>query len=125
MNESDAFSLVAGRTIHALREQRGMSQSQLAICLGISQSMLSRIERGQAAPSGYQMHKIANALALPQEALVRLVADALQRAKNAAELVLRLPGTSPWWEVAAERVGDRGTQGLVTFAVAAVLAERL
>jgi transcriptional regulator with XRE-family HTH domain len=45
-----------------LREVKGLSQGELAICAGLSQSMVAKIERGKSAPTGEVLDKLATAL---------------------------------------------------------------
>ncbi|PLS77235.1 MAG: XRE family transcriptional regulator [Chloroflexi bacterium] len=44
-----------GERVRTLREQRGMRQGELAAAAGISQSQLSRIEKGQASEPAYSL----------------------------------------------------------------------
>lgn len=46
----------------ALREQRGMTQAQLAELSGINQADISRIERGATNPTAKTLQRIARAL---------------------------------------------------------------
>lgn len=52
-----------------LREQRGLSQSELATASGVPQSQISRIERGTGSPTVATLAKVAAVL----NAEVRLV----------------------------------------------------
>ena len=58
--------------IVALREDRGLTQAELAERCGIDQGDLSRIERGATSPTARTLGRIAEAL----DADVRLVARA-------------------------------------------------
>ncbi len=122
-HESDVYALVAGRTIGALRERRAMNQGQLAERLGISQSMVSRFERGQCLPDLYVMGKIAGALQMNEENLTLCIRDAFERTKVAAEQTLMRPQGGTWWEAVLRLVGIAGLGGLAAFAVAAALAD--
>jgi transcriptional regulator with XRE-family HTH domain len=55
-----------------LREQRGVTQAQLADDTGINQSEISRIERGAANPTEKTLRRIVEAL----DAEIRIVAKA-------------------------------------------------
>ncbi len=55
-----------------LREERGITQEQLAFDAGITTSALSRIERGLNSPGWMTVKRIADALGL---SLVELVTD--------------------------------------------------
>jgi transcriptional regulator with XRE-family HTH domain len=51
-----------GQAIHAARKARGLRQSDLAELSGIAQADISRIERGQIAPTTPTLLKLADAL---------------------------------------------------------------
>lgn len=61
------FAQKLGRRVRRLREQRGLKQESLAYEAHCSQSMLSRIENGEALPDFMQMVLIARALDLSVE----------------------------------------------------------
>ena len=51
-----------GRTVRALREQRGWSQAQLAAAAGMTQSAVARFEAGGTLPSLRVLDRLAHAL---------------------------------------------------------------
>jgi ribosome-binding protein aMBF1 (putative translation factor) len=51
-----------GRTVRALREQRGWSQAQLAAAAGMTQSAVARFEAGGTVPSLRILDRLAQAL---------------------------------------------------------------
>ena len=51
-----------GRTVRALREQRGWSQAQLAAAAGMTQSAVARFEAGGTVPSLRIVDRLAQAL---------------------------------------------------------------
>src|SRR5687767_15937811 len=51
-----------GRTVRALREQRGWSQAQLAAAAGMTQSAVARFEAGGTVPTLPVLGRIARAL---------------------------------------------------------------
>jgi ribosome-binding protein aMBF1 (putative translation factor) len=51
-----------GRTVRALREQRGWSQAQLAAAAGMTQSAVARFEAGGTVPSIRVLDRLAQAL---------------------------------------------------------------
>jgi ribosome-binding protein aMBF1 (putative translation factor) len=51
-----------GRTVRALREQRGWSQAQLAAAAGMTQSAVARFEAGGTVPSLRVLDRLAQAL---------------------------------------------------------------
>lgn len=54
-----------GKTLKALRRERGLSQAELASRLGSTQRHLSFLETGRARPSRYMIQRIERELALP------------------------------------------------------------
>ncbi|WP_115728274.1 helix-turn-helix domain-containing protein [Actinomyces culturomici] len=60
-----------GETIRTLREARGLSQEQLAHAIFISRPYISMIESGAKQITPILVAKIADALAVPQIAIVR------------------------------------------------------
>jgi len=64
--------LVLAALLKRLREQRGVTQEQLAFEAGITSSALSRIERGLNSPGWTTVRRIAKALDV---SLVRLASD--------------------------------------------------
>ncbi|WP_256230254.1 MULTISPECIES: helix-turn-helix domain-containing protein [Variovorax] len=54
-----------GAQVRALRMAAGMSAGQLALAVGISASMLSRIERGLVSPSVETLERLAQGLHVP------------------------------------------------------------
>ena len=54
-----------GQVLAALREQRGLSLDELSRRAGVSKSMLSQIERGQANPTVAVVWRLSNALGVP------------------------------------------------------------
>lgn len=60
-----------GDTIRALREQRGMTQMQLAELLGVRQSAVANMESGLVQFSGVdRLRKVASALGVTLEDLI-------------------------------------------------------
>lgn len=56
-----------GRRIRGLRRLKRMTQHQLAVCLELSASQLSNIERGLKRPQPELLDKIALILNVPRE----------------------------------------------------------
>ncbi|MCK7612755.1 helix-turn-helix domain-containing protein [Roseibium sediminicola] len=54
-----------GKTLKALRRERGLSQASLADRLGSTQRHVSFLETGRATPSRYMLQRIERELALP------------------------------------------------------------
>jgi len=57
-----AIAYELGRTVRALREQRGWSQTQLAAAAGMTQSAVARFEAGGTVPSLPVLDRLAVAL---------------------------------------------------------------
>lgn len=56
----DAAAL--GRAVRAIRDERGISQTQLAEATGFMQSWISQIERGRRNPSWNNVARLAEGL---------------------------------------------------------------
>jgi transcriptional regulator with XRE-family HTH domain len=73
--ENDEWVRVAfGELLKELREERGLSQSQLALEAQLDQSFLSLIERGDRQPSLASLFAICDALNLEADEVVRRLA---------------------------------------------------
>jgi transcriptional regulator with XRE-family HTH domain len=57
--------MTLGERLRFLRQQRGLSASQLAGTVGVSRALISQLERGHANPSIDTLRKIAAALDAP------------------------------------------------------------
>ena len=67
-SEND-FLAAVGRQTRAFRRQKGLTISQLAKEMGISNGMLSKIENGQTAPSLQTLQTLSQALSVPLTSL--------------------------------------------------------
>jgi transcriptional regulator with XRE-family HTH domain len=121
--ESQVYALVLGMLIMRLRERQQLTQAQLAEQIGITQSTLSRIERGQVQPEPFVVRQLAAAFGMSTADFDQHVEDAYRRTERAAQDTVRKSEKQPWWQVALAVAGIAGLAGLVTFAVAAVLNE--
>ena len=63
--EGDAISHALCERVRSLRKKRGWTLEQLSVACGVSRSMLSQIERGQANPTLGVAYRIAQAFGLP------------------------------------------------------------
>jgi transcriptional regulator with XRE-family HTH domain len=54
-----------GQTVRRRREERGLSQEELALAARVSSGYLSKLERGLAQPSAAVLQRLAGALAVP------------------------------------------------------------
>jgi len=59
-----------GARLKAIRSKRGMTLAELSTAAGVSKSMLSRVERSEAAPTITTLQKIADALGVTLGRLV-------------------------------------------------------
>ena len=83
-----------GKRVADLRQARGWSQKRLARAIGVDNSYISRIERGQREPRGPVLARIADALGCTREHLVHGASwpgdpRAIDLDLNFAELALR------------------------------------
>lgn len=62
MKKKNEISLLVGKKIRCLRQNRGLTMEQLAFEVGIEYTQLSRIERGVINTSIYQLFVISRAL---------------------------------------------------------------
>jgi len=125
-DERAAYLIVSGKVIARLRQREELTQGQLAVRAGLTQSGLSRVEAGQAALEAYTQRSIAQALGLAPDDLQRLIDQAYDRTANTAAGAMNSQqgaGGPPWWQGALAVAGVAGLAGLAAFAVAAVLAE--
>lgn len=81
----DEFRLRVGAGIARRREARGMNKSALAEAAGTQTIRITRIERGENAPGGALLLRIAQALDTSVEALVADGAEAGAASENGAD----------------------------------------
>lgn len=68
-------NMALGRAVRAIREERGISQVQLAEATGFEQSWISRVERGTRNPTWQNIARLAEGLGVG-------VAELAARAQN-------------------------------------------
>lgn len=71
MDDADWLRTAFGRLLKELREERGLSQSQLALDSGLDQTFVSLLERGRRQPSLVTLFALCDALDVEPETLVR------------------------------------------------------
>ena len=120
-SEARAYAVVLGKVIAALRGQRSWTQGSLAGMVGIGQSTLSRIERGQLMPDSFTFQRFAQAFSMSSPAFQALVDNAYQRTRQTASAATGRPSGSTWWKDALGVAGIVGLAGIAGFAVAALL----
>jgi len=115
--ENDAYGIVLGVVVQRLRKRHGYTQVELAERAGITQSRLSRIERGSIVPDQYTMRRIGAAFDMS----VQELSDKVERAYSATRdsttgLVGDRPGED-WWKTALKVGGAVGLAGVAIFAI--------
>ena len=116
--ESQVYDLVLGQVVMRLRERHGFTQGQLAEQVGLTQTTLSRIERGQARPDPFVLRRIAETFGMTGAAFSQSVDSAFQRTQQAAQSTVHTEADQSWWVVALGVAGFAGLLGLSAFAVA-------
>lgn len=66
----DEIEIAVGRAVNRLRQARGQTVTALSAEAGVSQAMISRIEKGQVSPSLGTLAALASALEVPVMALL-------------------------------------------------------
>lgn len=93
-----------GRRIAALRVERGWSQEWLASQVGMTQSVLSRIEAGKREARAIELERLARALGVGPD---DLLAGAGEASVSAALPWAAVPAAGPLDEVARATVEPR------------------
>jgi len=86
IDERTTYAAVVGQVIQRLRAGR-MNQQQLALRAGLSQSALSRFEKGQSLPDLYETRRLARALDQKPGQFVDLIDQALVRTADVTKKV--------------------------------------
>jgi transcriptional regulator with XRE-family HTH domain len=82
-----------GRAIAQARQQRGLTQEQVAERLGVEQETISRFERGAVLPPLARLAELAETLAVPMADFVRT--GSTQLPDQAQEVAYHLDGLLP------------------------------
>lgn len=82
MEDADWLRAAFGRLLKELREERGLSQSQLALDSGLDQTFVSLLERGQRQPTLITLFALCDALAVPPETIVQRLSLARPKRKS-------------------------------------------
>lgn len=115
-----------GSAIRALRQRRGLRQSEVAARVGVSQASISRIERGHVGPQSLDaIRRVGAAVDMRVELVGRWRAGDLDRLLNARHSRLHevvaeaFPGRFPGWrlvpEVSFSIYGERGVIDLLAW----------
>lgn len=74
MSRAPTFAEIGGR-IRVLREGRGLSQADLALVLGVSRPVVTKIEKGGKAINSVEVRKLADFLGVSVDELTRAVEE--------------------------------------------------
>jgi transcriptional regulator with XRE-family HTH domain len=119
------YSMVLGRVVAYLRQQRGWNQGVLAEKVHSTQSTISRVERGEVLPDALLFRELAQSFDMTTDGLHEMVDAATQKAeamaKTASPKVAK--EKDDWWAVALTVVSAVGLVALVGAAVAALMGD--
>lgn len=127
--ESEIEGIVLGKVIVAHRKREGVSQAALAKHLGIAQSTMSRIERGEVQPDFSTFRRLAWAFQMEPADLSQQLERVLQQTKNTVVATAGRTGATAnseeasWWGPALAAAGLVGVAGLIGYAVAQALSD--
>lgn len=112
--------LILGRVLRYYRRAAGLSQDELAGYSGMSQSTITRIERGDAVPDVLLFWKLCGFFDVSSDQIRRVWRDAelagLKQAKLANE-------TDKNWAQVYARWGHKGVQDFVAAGVTVAISE--
>lgn len=77
LKPATTFPAITGRILVNLRKNGGIGQDELAEAIGITQSTLSRVERGESALTVDQLAKAARKLGIKASKILDLADDAV------------------------------------------------
>jgi transcriptional regulator with XRE-family HTH domain len=109
MDERATYAAVVGQVIQHLRSGR-MTQQQLAEKASLSQSSLSRFEKGQSLPDLFETRRLARALGKKPGEFVDLLDQALARTADVAK---KVSPSEPLDGLAAVALGSLAVLGVV------------
>lgn len=89
-----------GAALQRFRRAAGLSQDRLAVRCAMSQSKISRIERGKELPSVEDVERMVKALVVPEEVATKLVT--LARRANVAHVSGRAMAELGLWRAQTE-----------------------
>ena len=122
MTDADIHRIILGAIIHRRRVDIGMNQTELAERILRTQSMVSRIERGNVSLDFFLARKIEEVLECTMRDLIEIV---FERAVDVTIACLPTATRENWTSEAVRVAGlDGFIDGPITFAVAAVLMEK-
>ena len=83
MEEADWLRVAFGDLLRTLREERGLSQAQLALESDVDQTFVSLLERGRRQPTLSTLFALCDALRVDPDAVVRRLVSARKHRKLA------------------------------------------
>ncbi len=93
------LQITLGQTLRRIRLAQGLTQAALATAIGRSTDLISRIERGESAPSFETLEALSTALQTPPEALFGGTPGAAGRSPALDELVASMDDAELAWAV--------------------------
>ena len=121
--KSDVYAMVLGKLVAYHRERNGWTQMKFAKDIEVTQSTLSRIERGETQPDTYTFNAICEKLGKEPSELLQQVQNVLKSSQKNANKMFPKEKQAQWWETAAVVAGVAGLASLVGFAVASSMTE--
>src|SRR5947207_3866182 len=92
--QEEAYLARLGERVRAWRTEHGMSRKSLALASGVSERYLAQLEAGQGNISVLLLRKVARAMSVAVESLVRESADDAAAPRRIALIGLRGAGKS-------------------------------
>ncbi len=123
--EAQVFALVLGQIVATLRERRDWTQAGLAGRVGVSQSVISRWERGTLIPDAYDFGVLAGLFGMTGDRLHAHIRDTEETTHHVIDAVTKTstPTKDEAWRLAISIAGLEGLRGLAVYAVAVVLSK--
>ncbi|PHZ84308.1 helix-turn-helix domain-containing protein [Paremcibacter congregatus] len=81
MDAGTTYSAIVGNVIKQLRDDRSISQGDMAEKMDISQAAWSKLENGKSTLSASQLAKVADFLSVPTHQIIRYADDAKKNFK--------------------------------------------
>ncbi|HEX7299599.1 MAG TPA: helix-turn-helix transcriptional regulator [Solirubrobacteraceae bacterium] len=75
MPSDPVITAAVGRAVRSLREQKDLSQEELAACSNMHRTYIGGIERGERNPTITVLYRIADALQVSASALLALAEE--------------------------------------------------
>jgi len=71
--DKKSFQVLIGKRIRQLREEKNISQIELASLCNFEKSNMSRLEAGNTNPTAYTLYKIAQNLNVPLSEITNVI----------------------------------------------------